>query len=70
MTVLEKIVEEIKKIPLLYSLLIVSFYISRFLLASVRERSLWFYRYQPGHFGPTIPSRRYIEERKNEIFTG
>ncbi|MFC1837839.1 class I SAM-dependent methyltransferase, partial [Thermodesulfobacteriota bacterium] len=33
------------------------------------EKSLWFYRYYPGHYGSTIPSGRFIKENETELFT-
>lgn len=70
MTILEKIVSEIMKFPVLYKLLILPYYFLRFLAHSVRERSWWFYRYPPGHYGSTIPSKNDIERNQKAIFSG
>ena len=69
MTELECLVNRIKKWPILYSFLIVPFYFARFLYYSLKEKSLWFYRYHPGHFHSTIPSKVEIDRNADSIFT-
>ena len=69
MTRLHKIVRALKGYPRVYTLLILPYYFLRFVLASVRERSLWFYRYPPGHYGSTLPSLRDINSRRIELFS-
>jgi len=69
MTKLQRIALALQKYPKLYSCLILPYYFARFLAASLRHRSLWFYRYPPGHYGSTIPSRREIDSRETELFS-
>ena len=52
----------------LHSVLIVPFYFLRFLYFSLKERSLWFYRYYPGHYGSTIPSAAAIKRDRAALF--
>jgi len=54
----------------LHSVLIVPFYFVRFLYFSLKERSLWFYRYYPGHYGSTIPSAAAIKRDRVTLFNG
>lgn len=68
MTRLHKIVRTLKKYPRLYSTLVLPFYFLRFVLTSMREGSLWFLRYPPGHFSSTLPSQREIDQRRHELF--
>lgn len=68
MTKLQRIVLALQRYPKLYGCLILPYYFVRFLIASLREKSLWFYRYPPGHYGSTIPSQRDINNRETEIF--
>jgi hypothetical protein len=48
--------------------LIGPYYFVRFVIASIRQRSLWFYRYPPGHYGSTIPSQREITSQESTLF--
>jgi predicted O-methyltransferase YrrM len=54
----------------LHTALIVPFYVARFLFYSLKERSLWFYRYYPGHYGSTIPSAAAIKRDRAVLFAG
>jgi predicted O-methyltransferase YrrM len=53
---------------ILHSALIIPFYLVRFLYFSLKERSLWFYRYYPGHYGSTIPSATAIQKNRDVLF--
>ena len=68
MTLIHKVLTKITQKPRLYSLLLLPYYFSRFIIISIREKSLWFYRYPPGHHGSTIPSQRDINCRRDELF--
>lgn len=70
MTPIHKVVKLLKRHPRLYAALILPFYFLRFIWVSVRERSLWFYRYPPGHYGSTLPSLREITRRRAELYSG
>jgi hypothetical protein len=59
----------IKKYPAFYSALILPFYIVRYCIFSIKEKSFWFYRYYPGHYGSTIPSWKYIKFNRANIFS-
>jgi len=58
----------LRKFPGFYASLIVPYYFVRFVIASIRERSFWFYRYPPGHYGSTIPSQREITSQETALF--
>lgn len=67
---INKLVLILEQTPLIYKLLILPFYFSRFLYQSVRQHSWWFYRYPPGHYGSTIPGGKEIAANKEKIFPG
>ena len=52
----------------LKSLPLLMFYFARFIYYSIKNRSLWFYRYYPGHYGSPLPSGRDIAEHSAEYF--
>jgi predicted O-methyltransferase YrrM len=45
------------------------FYFARFLYFAIKERSLAFYRYYPGHHGSTIPSWKQVVADQQRIFS-
>lgn len=64
-----RIAKNLKKHTYIYSVMIVPYYFFRFLFYSFKEKSLWFYRYYPGHYGSTIPSAKSIEATRSKLFT-
>jgi hypothetical protein len=52
-----------------FGLFILPYYFVRFVLGSIRERGLWFYRYPMGHYGSTIPSKRELLQKEEMIFS-
>lgn len=60
--------KQMKPVALLHSALILPFYFLRYLYFSIKERSIWFYRYYPGHYGSTIPSAAAIRRNREALF--
>jgi predicted O-methyltransferase YrrM len=68
MITFQPILRTIRRYPKFYASLILPYYFLRFVIASIRERSYWFYRYPPGHYSSTIPSQREIGNKETELF--
>lgn len=68
MLILQRILQHLQKRAYLFNIIILPFYFARFVFYSLKERSLWFYRYPMGHYGSTIPSKREILLQQNNIF--
>lgn len=64
----QSIVDTLSRHLRIFPTLKLPFYFVRFVFASIKERSWWFYRYPPGHYGSTIPSQCEISDRENELF--
>ncbi|MGH8040546.1 MAG: class I SAM-dependent methyltransferase [Rudaea sp.] len=63
-----RFVQRIKATGWLYSALILPFYFLRFVYFSLKGRSLWFYRYPPGHYGSPLPSAVEIRKNRDRLF--
>jgi predicted O-methyltransferase YrrM len=69
MSRLERIVAGLKSLGFVYPLLILPFYFVRFVFHAFRQRSLWYLRYYPGHYGSTIPSGIELQRAKETLFS-
>lgn len=62
------ILNYLKQTAFLRMLLLMPFYLSRFVFYSIKENSSWFSRYYPGYHGSTIPSQKYIKNNSARLF--
>ena len=69
MTKLQRLFRYLLKNTNCFVLLLLPYYFIRFGYSSLKERSLWFYRYPMGHFGSTIPSKLDLLAHEERIFT-
>jgi hypothetical protein len=68
MNAINSLYKAVAKSRSLKSLLLLPFYIVRFAWYSIANRSLWFLRYYPGHYGSPLPSGREIKEQSARFF--
>lgn len=68
MTLFERLVSALRRIPPLYTFGILPYYFLRYLYHSIVTKSLWSYRYFPGHYGSTIPGANEIERSAALLF--
>jgi hypothetical protein len=65
---MSRIYRRIIRTRILKSVVLVPFYFVRFVIYSITTRSLWFYRYFPGHYGSTLPSGADIRKHRAKLF--
>lgn len=68
MTRLQRLFRYLQKKTSCFALFLLPYYFFRFIYSSLKERSLWFYRYPMGHFGSTIPSKLDLITDEGRIF--
>ncbi|HEY2345283.1 MAG TPA: class I SAM-dependent methyltransferase [Xanthomonadaceae bacterium] len=68
MALAQKIEKKLKRFPILYIVVAPTFYFLQFVYRSVRERSIWAYRYYPGHYGSPLPSVREVKKYGQLLF--
>ncbi len=69
MTVLETLMLNIRRWPIVYTLTILPFYFLRFIYCALRERSIGYLRYPPGHYASAIPSGIQIRADSARLFS-
>lgn len=64
----QSIYRNVARTKALKSILLLPFYVVRFFYFSVRNGSLWFYRYPPGHYGSPLPGGGEIKRHRAAWF--
>ena len=66
---IQAVYRSVARTKALKSILLLPFYVLRFLYFSVKNGSLWFYRYPPGHYGSPLPGGREIRRHRAAWFS-
>ncbi|HTA64695.1 MAG TPA: class I SAM-dependent methyltransferase [Xanthomonadaceae bacterium] len=68
MALKQNFARKLQQSPIVYGVVAPVSYFLQFIFRSLIERSLWMYRYYPGHYGSPLPSVREIRKNRKLLF--